>query len=146
MGKFFRILIYLFIIIIIIAIWTPSLLMHEKVDIGEVYLPTDVIGIERKKVQPFSFKDGGVAVEATTPPPRDSIVDFEDENIADDIEELNNSLIGTPQTSISSDDVREKVGIWVFILKEVLTHLNELITLLLGIAALKTYRKTGKTE
>jgi len=163
MKKMFRRIIYLIIITIIIAIWLPTIIKHEKIDIGQVYLPESVIGEKRKKENPvklFKEKDPDTLKLMKESLGSDDDINRFNRNFFMDTTVVTPPRIDTTitDTLVLSEPIfmdeptagaiptKEKVSFWIEAFREIITHLNELITLILGLIAIKTYRKSDKKE
>lgn len=163
MKKSVRYLIYIFVVVILTALWLPSIIKREKIDVGQVYLPESVIGEKRKKENPvklFKEKDpDSLNLMKESLGSEDDVNRFNrnffmdttivispsiDTMISDTIVLSEPIFIDEPAAGASP--TKEKVNIWIEAFREIITHLNELITLILGIFAIKTYRKTDKKE
>lgn len=160
MKKSLRYLIYISIIFVLIVLWLPSIIKHEKIDVGQVYLPESVIGEERKKENPvkiFQEKDPDtLKMMKKSLGTDDDINKFNRQFFMDtimvisprpDTSRIDTLVLSEPifmDEPVSGALPTEKVNVWIEVFREIITHLNELITLILGIFAIKTYRKADK--
>lgn len=123
--KFARYFFYLILLSVLSAIWIPSIVSQKKVDIGEMYL-------ERQSIDPQTFKK---TKKDTTP--KDSIAAF---SIDDDFFAFES--FEEPITEQEPEESETDLGVWVTIAKELITHLNELVTLIIGVFTVLAHKKT----